>query len=65
VYLENTRAEPAATRQIVLSGLALHQATPVRWSLTRDATAPAFLREVPRLVGAAGDDPMTAERDPT
>ena len=37
----------------------------VRWSLTRDATAPAFLREVPRLVGAAGDDPMTAERDPT
>ena len=64
VYLENTRAEPAATRQIVLSGLALHQTTPVRWSLTRDATAPAFLREVPRLDGAAGDEPMT-ERDPT
>ena len=64
MYLENTRAEPAATRQIVLSGLALHQTTPVRWSLTRDATAPAFLREVPRLNGAAGDEPMT-ERDPT
>ena len=65
VYLENTRADPAATRQIVLSGLAMHQTTSVRWSLTRDATAPAFLREVPRLDDGAGGDPMTAREDPT
>lgn len=64
VYLENTRAEPAATRQIVLSGLAMHQTTSVRWTLTRDATAPAFLREVPRIADAVADDPRPEEEDP-
>lgn len=49
VYLENTAPEPRATRQIVLDGLARTPETPVKWSLTREARAPAFVRR-------AGDD---------
>lgn len=64
VYLEKTRAEPAAARQIVLSGLAMHHATSVKWSLTRDGTAPAFLREVPRIGVEADHEPTSALEDP-
>jgi hypothetical protein len=42
VYLENTRPEPIASRQIVLAGRATHPATTLRWRLARDRATPAF-----------------------
>ncbi|MCA8883256.1 MAG: heparinase II/III family protein [Rhodobacteraceae bacterium] len=54
VYLDNTRAEPRACRQIVLEGRARDYATTVRWSLGREAGTPSFPRDVVR--GEAPDD---------
>ena len=42
VYLEKTRAQPAACRQIVLSGRAAEPVTSVRWRLERDRATRAF-----------------------
>ncbi|WP_424990701.1 heparinase II/III family protein [Fluviibacterium sp. S390] len=48
VYLDNTRAEPRASRQIVLEGRARDFATTIRWRLEKEGDMPDFLRENPR-----------------
>ena len=45
VYLENTRAEPIASQQIVLTGRASRAMTSVRWTLAKAAGTPDFLRD--------------------
>lgn len=42
VYLEKTRPEPAACRQIVLAGRVTAPELTLRWRLTRDRATPAF-----------------------
>ncbi|MCV6597250.1 MAG: heparinase II/III family protein [Mangrovicoccus sp.] len=46
VYLENTRATPVATQQIVLAGRALTPESSVKWSLAKAEDAPAHLRDL-------------------
>lgn len=53
VYLEKTGAEPRATQQIVLNGLARRPETLVKWSLERDVLATPLLRDL------RTDDPST------
>lgn len=53
IYLENTRAEPVQTLQIVLEGLTRQGITTVTWRLARDAESPAFRRMAPRDVPEA------------
>lgn len=48
VYLDNTRAEPRASRQIALEGRVRDFATTVRWRLWKETDTPSFLREIPR-----------------
>lgn len=57
VYLENTRPEPVASRQIVLSGRVTQPGLMLRWRLARDRTTPAFAQDGM----ATGDTETTTE----
>ncbi len=46
VYLEKTRLKPRATKQIVLSGVAMEYATRTRWSLAKAQDTPISIRDV-------------------
>lgn len=46
VYLENTRATPVATQQIVLAGQAMEPETSVKWSLAKATDTPAHMRDL-------------------
>ncbi|RME17116.1 MAG: heparinase [Alphaproteobacteria bacterium] len=48
VYLEKGRIKPRATKQVVLSGLALDYATRIRWSLAKAQDTPVALRDLDR-----------------
>ena len=45
VYLEKSRLSPRATKQIVLSGLAIEYATRVSWSLSKTQDTPTAIRD--------------------
>lgn len=45
VYLEKSRLSPRATKQIVLSGLAIEYATRVSWSLAKTQDTPTAIRD--------------------
>lgn len=46
VYLENTRATPVATQQIVLAGQARDDFVSVKWSLAKAKDSPVHLRDL-------------------
>lgn len=46
VYLEKTRLKPRATKQIVLSGVAMEYATRTRWSLSKAQDTPISIRDL-------------------
>ncbi|UWR22200.1 heparinase II/III family protein [Sulfitobacter sp. S190] len=52
VYLETTRLKPRASKQIVLSGRVINQATRVRWSLSKAQETAIAVRDLER------DDPF-------
>jgi uncharacterized heparinase superfamily protein len=45
VYLEKTRLSPRATKQVVLSGVAVEYATRVSWSLAKTQDTPTAIRD--------------------
>ncbi len=55
VYLEKNRLKPRATKQVVLSGLALDYATRIRWSFAKAQDTPLAIRDLER------DDPALPE----
>ncbi|MCP5036305.1 MAG: heparinase [Rhodobacteraceae bacterium] len=46
VYLEKNRLKPRATKQVVLSGVALDYATRIRWSLAKAQDTPSAIRDL-------------------
>ncbi|WP_322867513.1 heparinase II/III family protein [Aquicoccus sp. G2-2] len=46
VYLERGRLKPRATRQVVLSGMAVGHATQVRWSISKAHETPMAIRDL-------------------
>ena len=48
VFLEKGRLKPRATKQIVLSGLAIEYATRIRWSLSRAQDSSVAIRDLTR-----------------
>ena len=52
VYLEKNRLKPRATKQVVLSGVALDYATRIRWSLAKAQDTPSAIRDL-EMDGAA------------
>lgn len=48
VYLEKGRLKPRATKQIVLSAMALEYATRVRWTLAKAQDTPSHVRDLER-----------------
>jgi uncharacterized heparinase superfamily protein len=48
VYLEKTRLKPRATKQIVLSGVAMEYATRIRWSLAKAQDSAVAIRDLNR-----------------
>lgn len=58
VYLENGRLRPRATKQIVLSGLAMEYATRIRWSLAKAQETAVAIRDLAR------DDEDLQNHDP-
>ncbi|MDH5797204.1 MAG: heparinase II/III family protein, partial [Paracoccaceae bacterium] len=48
VYLENGRLKPRATKQVVLSAVALEYATRIRWTLAKAQTTPDNVRDLER-----------------
>ncbi len=48
VYLEKGRLKPRASKQVVLSGVALDYATRIRWSLAKAQDTPVGLRDLVR-----------------
>lgn len=48
VFLEKTRLKPRATKQIVLSGVAMEYATRIRWSLTKAQESSVAIRDLNR-----------------
>lgn len=46
VYLEKNRLKPRATKQIVLSGVAMQYATRIRWSLAKAQDTPVSIRDL-------------------
>ncbi len=48
VYLEKTRLEPRATKQVVLSAVAVEYATRIRWTLAKAQDTPDAVRDLAR-----------------
>ncbi|WP_372884116.1 heparinase II/III family protein [Shimia sp.] len=48
VFLEKTRLKPRATKQVVLSGVAMEYATRIRWSLTKAQDSSVAIRDLNR-----------------
>ncbi|MBV0913369.1 heparinase II/III family protein [Anianabacter salinae] len=48
VYLEKGRVRPRPSQQIVLSHVALEDATRVRWTLAKATDTPAYIRDIER-----------------
>ena len=48
VYLEKGRLKPRATKQIVLSALAMEYATRIRWTLAKAQDTPSHVRDLER-----------------
>jgi len=48
VYLEKNRLKPRATKQMVLSGVAMDYATRIRWSLSKAQDTPSAIRDLER-----------------
>ncbi|WP_239113197.1 heparinase II/III family protein [Shimia biformata] len=48
VYLEKSRLKPRATKQVVLSGVALEYATRIRWSLAKAQDSAIAIRDLNR-----------------
>ncbi|MDO6478949.1 heparinase II/III family protein [Shimia thalassica] len=48
VYLEKTRLKPRATKQVVLSGVAIEYATRIRWSLAKAQDSAVAIRDLNR-----------------
>ncbi len=48
VYLEKNRLKPRATKQVVLSGVAMDYATRIRWSLAKAQDTPSAIRDLER-----------------
>lgn len=48
VYLEKDRLKPRASKQVVLSGVAMDYATRVRWTLAKAQETPTTLRDLER-----------------
>ncbi|WP_300515552.1 heparinase II/III family protein [Aliiroseovarius sp.] len=53
VYLEKNRLKPRATKQMVLSGVAMDYATRIRWSLAKAQDTPSAIRDL-EVEGPAG-----------
>ena len=48
VYLEKTRLKPRATKQVVLSGVAMEYATRIRWSMAKAQESAVAIRDLNR-----------------
>ncbi|MEQ9694429.1 heparinase II/III family protein [Shimia sp. SDUM112013] len=48
LYLEKTRIKPRATKQVVLSGVAMEYATRIRWSLAKAQDSAVAIRDLTR-----------------
>lgn len=56
VYLEKTRLKPRASKQVVLSSVAMDYATRIRWSLAKAQDMPLAIRDLEMDDPAAVDD---------
>jgi uncharacterized heparinase superfamily protein len=64
VYLESGRLRPRATKQVVLTGVAMAYATRVRWSLTKAQDTPDVVRDFARGGPSLGFAPDGRPEDP-